>query len=153
MLCPLCGEGETKVVETRLAEDGKALRRRRECLRCRHRFTTYERIHGGPLVVRKKDGRREPFQPDKLRRGITTACEKRQVPTDAIEKAVRNIEEFFLAQGRREVSSREIGEKALEWLRQTDDIAFIRFASVYLDFEDLNRFRQEIDELMKSKSR
>jgi len=147
--CPFCNHPETRVIDSRLAGDGEQVRRRRECLHCSDRFTTYETAELSLPRVVKRSGRREPFTEDKLRTGVLRALERRPVPTDAVEAALNKIEKRLLNRGEREVSSRLIGEWAMESLRELDQVAYIRFASVYLSFADLNAFRDLIDHLDK----
>lgn len=144
MLCPYCGNDETKVTDKRDSKD--ETRRRRECLKCGKRFTTYEKIQEVEIFVIKKDGRREAFSREKLKSGIIKACEKRPVSTDEIEKSVNFIEEKLKQRGN-EVSSRIIGELVMKQLKKLDKIAYVRFASVYHDFQDLNEFKKEIKEI------
>ncbi|MDI3318113.1 MAG: transcriptional regulator NrdR [Bacillota bacterium] len=147
MNCPFCG-GPTRVVDSRPSDDGAAIRRRRRCERCGQRFTTYETIEQGPLWVVKKDGRRELFKREKLLGGLLLACEKRPVPPERLERLATEIETRLRARGEREVPSRAIGELAIEGLREIDAVAYVRFASVYRDFEDVERFREEVDRLL-----
>lgn len=147
MRCPFCLNEETKVVDSRDTEDFKATRRRRECLECNKRFTTYERIESFLLVVVKKDSRRERFDRDKLRNSILKACEKRPINSKTITKIVEEIEEELRKKGESEVSSKEIGEYIIEKLKALDKIAYIRFASVYREFKDISDFVKEVNEL------
>ncbi|WP_366924833.1 transcriptional regulator NrdR [Metallumcola ferriviriculae] len=150
MQCPFCGFADSKVVDSRPAEEGCAIRRRRECLECERRFTTYERVEAVPLVVVKKDGRREMFDRSKLLGGIIKACEKRAIPTKQLEKAVDEIDRELLNSMEREVSSEVVGELVMDRLKQLDEVAYVRFASVYRQFKDLNTFRQELEALLKN---
>ncbi|MDD4170798.1 MAG: transcriptional regulator NrdR [Syntrophomonas sp.] len=150
MLCPYCQETESKVIDSRSSEDGAVIRRRRECTACRKRFTTYERIEERPLLVIKKGGNREQFDRNKILRGLTRACEKRPVSSEAIEKIVNSIEADLRDYSDREVSSMVIGEMVMDKLRDLDEVAYVRFASVYRQFTDLNSFINTIDQL-KSK--
>jgi len=145
MRCPHCGHTESKVLDTRDAELG--IRRRRQCLRCGNRFSTVERIQAATVSVVKQDGRIEEFSRDKLLAGIRTACAKRPLPADAVEKIVDDIEEELQRRGRAEVTSRLIGELAMGRLRQLDRVAYIRFASVYRDFADEDDFRRAVEGL------
>lgn len=145
MLCPYCSNDETKVTDKR--DSKNETRRRRECLKCSKRFTTYERIEPVEIIVIKKDDRREPFSSEKLRIGIAKACEKRPVTKEQIESAVSYIEEKLKQQGN-EVKSRFIGELVMKKLKQLDKIAYIRFASVYRDFKDIEDFKREIKEVI-----
>lgn len=147
MLCPFCSHENTKVIDSRDAGDG--IRRRRECLRCGLRFTTYEGVQTGTLVVVKRDERREEFTRDKLRVSLTKACAKRPLPIGTIEKAVEDIEAQLAEAGRAEIPSRVIGEMVMERLRKLDRVAYIRFASVYRDFRDIESFKEEIDALLE----
>jgi len=146
MLCPFCGYRENRVTDKRASEEGKATRRRRECLKCGKRFTTYERVELGDLIVVKKDDRKEIFSRDKLKAGIVKACEKRNVSLEDIEKIVDDIEEKLRKKGK-EVKSNKIGEMIMKKLKKLDDVAYIRFASVYRDFKDKKDFKKELKEL------
>ncbi len=147
MLCPFCSHKETRVIDSRDAADGT--RRRRECFRCGLRFTTYETAQTGSLLVVKNDGRREAFSADKLRAGMEAACAKRPIPIGAIDKMAEDIEAHVSESGRAEAPARLIGEMAMEKLKKLDRVAYIRFASVYRDFRDLESFREEIDSLLE----
>ncbi len=147
MLCPFCGEGNTKVTDSRLVTSGDQIRRRRECNSCGERFTTYETAELSLPRVVKRDGSRVPFREEKLRAGILRALEKRPVSSDRIEAAISEIKHHFIACGEREVRSRAIGEKVMAKLRELDQVAYVRFASVYRSFEDVNAFREEIERL------
>jgi transcriptional repressor NrdR len=147
MHCPFCGAQDTKVIDSRLANDGTTVRRRRECLTCNERFTTFE---GAELVMPrlvKNDGRREPFDEDKLRAGIQRALEKRPVGTEEIETALSRIKKRMRATGDREVPAQQLGEWVMDELRDLDQVAYVRFASVYRSFEDVSAFQEEIDML------
>ena len=146
MLCPFCQKGETKVVDSRGSQEF-VIRRRRECLDCGRRFTTYEKIEESPLKVIKKDGARIPFDREKIRAGIEKAGYKRPISPDHIERIVSDIERDVYAQFDREVPSRYVGEKVMEALKLVDQVAFVRFASVYRSFEDITDFREELDRL------
>ena len=149
MKCPFCAYGDSKVVDSRLGEDGTLTRRRRECFQCNRRFTTYERVEIAlPLVV-KKDGRREPFDSEKLKMGIRRACEKRPVSTEQIEKVVGNIEKKIQESGEKEVGASIIGEFVMEELRHLDKVAYVRFASVYRQFKDIAEFVEEIKDITR----
>ncbi|MEQ8235417.1 MAG: transcriptional regulator NrdR [Syntrophomonadaceae bacterium] len=150
MMCPFCYEAESKVIDSRSSEDGAVIRRRRECTACKKRFTTYERVEERPLLVVKKGGEREQFDRDKIINGITRACEKRPVSSEEIENIVNKIEADLRDLNDREISSRAIGEMVMDRLRELDDVAYVRFASVYRQFTDLNSFINTIDQ-MKSK--
>ncbi|MBM3183470.1 MAG: transcriptional repressor NrdR [Chloroflexi bacterium] len=151
MKCPSCGEPESKVIDSRSVGDG--IRRRRECVVCKSRFTTYERLQSTNLLIIKKDGRREEFNRDKLLTGIRKACEKRPLPIGAIEKLVDNIEIELYRLGKAEIPSSIVGDMVIERLQELDHIAHIRFASVYREFADLATLKQEVDMLVESKSR
>ncbi|MYM64309.1 transcriptional regulator NrdR [Pseudomaricurvus sp. HS19] len=150
MHCPFCGADDTKVIDSRLVADGDQVRRRRECLSCRERFTTYETAELLLPKVIKQDGSREPFDEDKLRAGFMRALEKRPVSVEKVETAVSQIKHKLQATGEREVPSILIGESVMEQLRALDEVAYVRFASVYRRFKDLNEFREEIDRLERS---
>jgi len=146
--CPRCGHGDNKVVDSRVGKDGDVIRRRRECLSCHVRFTTYERIEEElPLVV-KRDGRREAFDRQKILTGILKACEKRPVSYAAIERVVEALEGEFPAGGEKEISSVQIGERVMAELLKLDDVAYVRFASVYRQFKDISQFVEEIKSLI-----
>ena len=149
MKCPSCGHLEDKVIDSRSAKEGQAIRRRRECLQCRRRFTTYETVETTPLLVIKKDGRREPFSREKILNGILRACEKRPIPAEKIHAIVDTLEADLLRQGIDEVKSSEIGERVMEALHTLDEVAYVRFASVYRHFKDLNQFLEELRSLLK----
>ncbi len=146
MKCPFCGATESRVVDTREVGDG--IRRRRECLVCVQRYTTYERSAQTNLVVVKRDGRRESFDRQKLFDGIWKACAKRPIATERIEEMVSEIESFLYGLGQSEVSSRVVGETVMERLRELDPVAFVRFASVYRSFADLETLKREVDEML-----
>ncbi len=147
MHCPFCSADDTKVVDSRLVADGGQIRRRRECLSCRERFTTYEVAELLMPKVIKSDGSREPFNEEKLRAGLQRALEKRPVSVEQVEAAITHIKHSLQAAGEREVASRTVGERVMEQLRQLDQVAYVRFASVYRSFQDLNEFRAELDKL------
>lgn len=147
MRCPFCFEAETKVIDSRLVAEADQVRRRRECLSCSERFTTYEVAELLMPRIIKGDGTREPFNEDKLRFGILKALEKRPVDMESIEAAVAKIKHQLQATGEREIDSRSVGEKVMNTLRSLDHVAYVRFASVYRDFQDLEEFRREIDSL------
>jgi len=148
MNCPDCDNIKDKVIESRESKDGRYIRRRRECLQCRKRFTTYEKIEAIPLMVVKKDGRREKFDIDKIRKGLYRAVEKRPIPTKQIEQIALQLEEFA-ARSEREVPTVKIGEMIMDKLKQLDKIAYVRFASVYLEFKSLEEFLTELHSLLK----
>lgn len=151
MKCPFCGNNEDKVIDSRPAEDGLAIRRRRECISCNSRFTTYEKIENFPLIVIKKDGTRQPFDSDKIISGVLRACEKRPVSTEQVEKMVSSIEEQIQNTLKREISSREIGELVMERLKNMDEVAYVRFASVYRQFKDVNSFFVELNDMLDNR--
>jgi len=140
MKCPFCGHADDKVVDSRTIKDGELIRRRRECLECTKRFTTYERIEEIPLMVVKKDGRREPFDRSKIVIGVLKACEKRPVGVEQIEDLVDRIEKNINNSAEKEVSAAKIGALIMEELRELDEVAYVRFASVYRQFKDINEF-------------
>jgi transcriptional repressor NrdR len=147
MKCPFCQNLEDKVLESRETEDGRAVRRRRECLSCRGRYTSYERVEEKPLMVIKRDGRREQFNREKVHTGILKACEKRPVSIELIEVMVEEIERDIHREAGREVTTSKIGELVMEKLQKIDKIAYVRFASVYRKFEDLSEFVKEVKEI------
>lgn len=149
MRCPFCGYEDSRVVDSRSVEENSTIRRRRECPECGRRFTTYEKYEETPLVVSKKDGRRELFDGKKLLGGLLKAFEKRPVSYDKIKTIADNIERELRLTGESEVSSNEIGEKVMGYLEKTDQIAYVRFASVYRQFADVNNFMQEIQRMIK----
>lgn len=144
MRCPFCGADEDRVVDTRSSQEGRAVRRRRECEACGKRFTTYESIELFPRQVVKRDGRREPYDRQKLLFGIVTACTKRPVNIDTIEAVVDRIEQRLEESGRVEVESRWLGERVMEELQDVDEVAYVRFASVYRQFKDVTEFMNEL---------
>jgi len=147
MNCPACGYAESKVIDSRISESQDAIRRRRECLQCGSRFTTYERIEERPLLVIKRDGSSEPFDFDKLRRGIMTAVVKRPIGADAIDALINDIVTNLQNSMKYEVSSAVLGDMVLRRLKELDGVAYIRFASVYKDFQNLDGFTRELEEL------
>lgn len=151
MKCPFCGYEESKVIDSRPTDEGERIRRRRECIKCGKRFTTYEIIESVPIVVIKKDKSREVFDRDKLLSGMLRACEKRQVSMDTLEKAVDDIETILQNSLDREVSSIRIGELAMDSLKEIDEVAYVRFASVYRHFKDINAFMDELSTLLGNK--
>lgn len=153
MKCPFCGYADTKVIDSRPTDDDARIRRRRECLSCENRFTTYEIIETVPIVVVKKDKSREAFDRQKVLNGMVRACEKRHVPLDELEKAVDEIEQTLQNSLEKEVSSLQIGELAMDQLRKIDEVAYVRFASVYRQFEDVNTFMDELTTLLKDKKK
>ena len=151
MKCPFCSYTESKVVDSRPAEDSEKIRRRRECLSCGKRFTTYEAIENTPLIVVKKDHTRQIFDRDKLLRGLLRACEKRPVALETLEALVDSIEQTYANAMLKEVSSVELGEQVLKELKKLDKVAYIRFASVYRDFSDVDSFLNELKKLQEEK--
>ena len=151
MKCPFCSHLESKVVDSRPAEEGASIRRRRECLACHKRFTTYETMESLPLVVVKKDGSRQSFDRNKVLSGMIRACEKRPVPYSTLESMVNEIEQVLQNEMEREISSAEIGELVMERLKKVDDVAYVRFASVYRQFKDINTFMRELSKLLEDK--
>ena len=151
MKCPYCGYLESKVVDSRPADEGASIRRRRECLSCHKRFTTYETVESLPLMVVKKDGSRQSFDRNKVMGGIIRACEKRPVPYQAMEGLVTEIEQVLQNQMDREVSSAQIGELVMDRLKTLDEVAYVRFASVYREFKDIDTFLAELNKLLKDK--
>jgi transcriptional repressor NrdR len=149
--CPYCGFADSRVLDSRPAEDGNSIRRRRECGDCGRRFTTYERVDEIPLMVVKKDGRREPFDRKKLLAGLAKACQKRPVAMERLNHMAGAIERDFRNTVETEVSSRDIGEKVMGFLRDLDEVAYVRFASVYREFRDLHGFLGEIEKLTGGK--
>lgn len=148
MKCPFCGYEESKVVDSRPTEESASIRRRRECLSCQKRFTTYETIESVPLVIIKKDGSRQAFNKGKLLNGMVKACEKRPVPLATLENAVAEIEQQLLNSLEKEVSSTVVGEYVMEKLKKIDEVAYVRFASVYRQFADVESFFNELQKLM-----
>ncbi len=154
MRCPSCLFKDTKVVDSRLSSDGAAVRRRRECLKCEKRFTTYEYLEQVPLMVIKRDNRRQPFDRTKIIAGILKACEKRPISVDKIEEITLHLERFVQKKYDREVDSKEIGEMIMEKLMMLDEVAYVRFASVYRQFRDVNQFMSELKVILdKDKSK
>lgn len=153
MKCPFCEHPDTKVIDSRHTEDGHAIRRRRECEKCSRRFTTYEKIEEVVLMVIKKDGSRETFDRNKIMSGIVKACEKRQVSVSDMEKIVDEIERGLNNMMEKEVSSTFIGELIMDKLKDLDEVAYVRFASVYRQFTDINTFISEIENLLGSKKK
>jgi len=153
MKCPQCGYHDSKVIDSRTTPEKDMIRRRRECLSCHHRFTTVEHLEIIQPMIVKKDGRREPFDPQKLMRGLRKACEKRPVSIDALERIVMRIEQEIQERGEKEVSSRKIGENVMIALHALDDVAYVRFASVYREFKDIEEFLSELQELLKNQNK
>ena len=151
MKCPYCAYLESKVVDSRPADEGASIRRRRECLSCHKRFTTYETMESLPLMVVKKDGSRQSFDRNKVLGGLIRACEKRPVPYHVLEELVGEIEQVLQNQMEREVPSAQIGELVMERLKKIDEVAYVRFASVYRQFKDINTFMHELNKLLEDK--
>jgi transcriptional repressor NrdR len=151
MKCPFCGHLEDKVVDSRESKEAESIRRRRECLKCGKRYTTYERIDEIPYMVVKKDGRREKFDRQKVLNGLLRACEKRPVPISKLEQIVNEAESFVIESPERERKTSEVGELIMNRLRRYDKVAYVRFASVYLDFKDVQEFMSELKDLVKTK--
>ncbi|AXA37323.1 MAG: transcriptional repressor NrdR [Candidatus Hydrogenedentota bacterium] len=152
MLCPFCGHTESKVVNSRQSTRGDSIRRRRECLQCGHRFTTFEVIEKVPIIVIKRDGKREAFDRQKVAAGIWRACEKRPVTLEQVERIVQFVEKSLYNSMEKEVSSLKIGEMVLRKLREVDEVAYVRFASVYRQFRDVSEFNHEVRVLMQNDS-
>ncbi|MEO8726296.1 MAG: transcriptional regulator NrdR [Acidobacteriaceae bacterium] len=148
MKCPFCGHPEDKVVDSREVKEGESIRRRRACLNCDKRFTTYERIDEIPYMVVKKDGRRDKFERQKVLNGILHACEKRPIPMSSLEKIVDEVEGYIIDAQERERTTSEIGELIMLRLKEQDTVAYIRYASVYRDFKDVNEFKRELEQLL-----
>lgn len=151
MKCPFCHNLKNKVIDSRESKEGVATRRRRECLNCSRRFTTYERVEEIELIVVKKDGRRDTFDRNKIYQGMLRAIEKRPVSVEVIDDFISEMEREFQEKGEREVSSQEIGEKVMKKLYELDEVAYVRFASVYRSFKDVNHFMDELTEILKDK--
>lgn len=153
MKCPECGYLEDKVVDSRTTKDGEAIRRRRECLRCSKRYTTYEYIEKAPLMVVKKDGRRELYNREKLLTGLLKACEKRPVSRDQLEKLIDEVESSTFGRFKNEITSKELGKEVMERLQAIDEVAYVRFASVYRQFKDISQFMGELKNLLDKSPR
>jgi len=151
MKCPFCGKTGNKVIDSRLGKNGRMIRRRRECLACKKRFTTYEKVETVLPMVVKKDGRREPFSHEKIRAGIQKACQKRPISINRIDDFVDALGQEFQESGQREIQSSDIGEKVIERLKDWDDVAYVRFASVYRQFKDINEFMIELKEILDAR--
>lgn len=152
MKCPFCAYEESKVIDSRPTDEGERIRRRRECMRCGKRFTTYEIIENVPILVIKRDKSREVFDPEKLLNSMLRACDKRSVPIDVLEASVSDIEQTLQNSLDREVTSKQIGELAMEKLKEIDEVAYVRFASVYRQFKDISTFKEELNKLLEGKS-
>lgn len=151
MKCPFCSDLEDKVVDSRMAKEGQVIRRRRECLACKRRYTTYERVEEILPMVVKKDGRREPYDRQKILSGIKKACEKRPISTATIEAVTDRIEKHLQEMGETEIQSRKIGEEVMKELHQLDQVAYVRFASVYREFKDIDQFMDELKLLARKR--
>jgi len=151
MRCPKCDFEETKVIDTRTTEDGKKVRRRRECNSCTHRFTTYEKIEESPLLVVKRDGNRQEYNRNKIVNGIIRACEKRPITSEQINTIANNIEKAISNKFTEEIPAKEIGEFVMNELKKVDDVAYVRFASVYREFKDINTFMKELERMLREK--
>ena len=150
MKCPYCGEIDNKVIDSRLSKDASVIRRRRECIVCDRRFTTYEHIEEIPIMIIKKDGRREVFNREKVRAGLKKACEKRNISVNVIEEAIDNLERDLRETGEKEIPASSLGEKIMTMLHGLDDVAYVRFASVYREFKDVNDFVAELKTLLSN---
>ncbi|HZM16026.1 MAG TPA: transcriptional regulator NrdR [Candidatus Krumholzibacteria bacterium] len=153
MRCPACGHEDDKVVDSRSVRDGMGVRRRRECTGCHQRYTTYEFIEQTPVLVIKKDGQRQAYERDRILTGLVKACEKRPISRQQLEELVDEVERVLLADGRSEIPSREIGEAVMNRLQSLDEVAYVRFASVYRSFRDVNQFMEELRGLLQEKRR
>ncbi|MBR3076591.1 MAG: transcriptional regulator NrdR [Oscillospiraceae bacterium] len=151
MKCPHCGFQESKVVDSRHSEDGTSIRRRRECLNCQKRFTTYETVESLPIIVVKRDNSRQPFDRNKIMNGMLRACEKRPVSMQDLENAVNEIESLVQNSLEREITTEFIGEQVMEKLKSLDEVAYVRFASVYRQFKDIHSFMQELNKILEEK--
>ncbi len=151
MKCPYCAEIDNKVIDSRLSKDARAIRRRRECVACGRRFTTYEKLEELLPMVVKKDSRREPFSREKIISGIKKACQKRPVSMTKIDEFVDSLELYFQEVGRKEIDSKEVGEMVINKLKEWDEVAYVRFASVYRQFKDINEFMVELEGILKSR--
>jgi len=149
--CPYCTQTDNKVIDSRLSKDGRTIRRRRECLGCGRRFTTYEKLEEVLPMVIKKDGRREPFSREKIISGIRKACQKRPVSVSSVEEFVDQLELYFQELGKKEVDSEEVGERVITKLKDWDEVAYVRFASVYRQFRDINEFMAELEGILKAR--
>jgi len=150
MKCPFCGEIDNKVIDSRLSKDANVIRRRRECLACSRRFTTYEHIEEIPIMIIKKDGRREVFNREKVRTGVKKACQKRNISMNVIEEFIDDLERDLREMGEKEIPASAVGEKIMIKLHDLDDVAYVRFASVYREFKDVNDFVSELKSLLSN---
>lgn len=151
MNCPFCGQLDTKVIDSRPTDEGQAIRRRRECNVCQKRFTTYEKVEEIPLIVVKKSGNREPFNRNKILKGIIRACEKRPVALKDIQAVVNQIEKTLQNEMEKEIATEQIGSMVMDALKKLDEVAYVRFASVYREFKDLNSFMEELKKILHEK--
>jgi transcriptional repressor NrdR len=151
MKCPYCAEINNKVIDSRLSKDGRTIRRRRECIECGRRFTTYEKLEDVLPMVVKKDGRREPFSREKIIAGIRKACQKRPISVTKIEEFVDSLELYFQDLGKKEIDCSDIGERVIQKLREWDEVAYVRFASVYRQFKDIKEFMAELEEILEAR--
>ena len=151
MRCPYCGQSESKVVDSRHSDDGLSIRRRRECLQCQKRFTTYETVESLPIVVIKRDSSRQQFDRNKILNGMLRACEKRPVPLAELERAADEIEQAIQNSLDREISTEKIGELVMERLKPLDEVAYVRFASVYRQFKDIDSFMRELNKILEER--
>ena len=151
MKCPYCAQIDNKVIDSRLSKDGRTIRRRRECMECERRFTTYEKLEEVLPMVVKKDGRREPFNREKIIEGMKKSCQKRPISITRIEEFVDSMESYFQELGKREIESKEVGERVINNLKDWDEVAYVRFASVYRQFKDINEFMAELEGILKSR--
>lgn len=151
MRCPYCTKIDNKVIDSRLSKDGRTIRRRRECIDCGRRFTTYEKLEEVLPMIIKKDGRREPFNREKIIEGIKKACQKRPVSITRIEEFVDALELYFQELGKKEIESKEVGERVINNLKEWDEVAYVRFASVYRQFRDINEFMEELEGILKTR--
>jgi transcriptional repressor NrdR len=151
MRCPYCTKVENKVIDSRMSKDGRTIRRRRECIECGRRFTTYEKLEEVLPMVVKKDGRREPFNREKITAGIKKACQKRPISMTQIEEFVDSLELYFQELGKKEIEGKEIGERVINALKEWDEVAYVRFASVYRQFRDINEFMAELEGILKAR--
>ena len=151
MKCPYCSQIDNKVIDSRLSKDGRMIRRRRECIACERRFTTYEKLEEVLPMIVKKDGRREPFNREKIIGGMKLACQKLPISINQIEEFVDSLELYFQEIGQKEIESKDIGEKVINKLKEWDEVAYVRFASVYRQFKDINEFMAELEEILKSR--
>ncbi|MEW5735762.1 MAG: transcriptional regulator NrdR [Thermodesulfobacteriota bacterium] len=151
MKCPYCGCQDDKVIDSRPGKGGEAIRRRRECLACQKRFTTYEIVEQPELIIVKKDGRREPFSADKIRNGMLKACEKRNISVHAVDEFIEQLEQELRDSGEKEIPASVVGERIMARLKQLDDVAYVRFASVYREFKHVNDFMDELATMLQTK--